>query len=289
MPGVKISVLIPAFNEEHSVAETVERVATTMDRGGSEYEIVVIDDGSSDATAERASLPGVRVLRHPCNAGYGRALKTGLRTAAGEWIAIVDADGSYPVEELQSLFERTPAFDMVVGARTGKHYRGSRMKWWGRLALQRLVHFVAGTTVPDVNSGMRVFRKSIALANLHRIGNGFSFTTTLTLVMLLEGHFVSYLPIDYRERVGPSKVKVGRDTLRTLQILVMAIVAYNPIKLFLFLVYLQALALVPCLVLDALVARGGHAGLILAIGAGMALFLFGLGLLADVVRRQPTT
>lgn len=289
MPSVKISVLIPAFNEERAVAETVARVAAAMDRSGSEYEVIVIDDGSSDATAERASRPGVRVLRHPCNAGYGRALKTGLRAAAGEWVAIVDADGSYPVEELHSLLERTPAFDMVVGARTGKHYWGSTMKWWGRLALQRLVRFVAGTTVPDVNSGMRVFRKSIALANLNRIGNGFSFTTTLTLVMLLEGHFVSYRPIDYRQRVGPSKVKVGRDTLRTLQILVMAVVAYNPIKLFLFLVYLQALALLPCLAVDALVAGGGHAGLILAMGAGTALLLFGMGLITDVLRRQPTT
>jgi glycosyltransferase involved in cell wall biosynthesis len=284
-----ISVLIPAYNEEQSIAETLDRVAAVLDRCDTEHEILLIDDGSSDGTAQQAARPLVRVLRHPQNAGYGRALKTGLRAAAGEWIAIVDADGSYPIEALPSLLQSIPEFDMVVGARTGRHYRGSALKWWGRVALRRLVHFVAGVAVPDVNSGMRVFRKSIALANINRIGNGFSFTTTLTLAMLLEGHFVRYLPIDYRERAGRSKVRLGRDALRTLQILVMAIVAYNPIKLFLLLAYLQALLLVPCVVADALLAGGAHLGLIVAIGATGSLILFALGLITDVLRRPPTT
>lgn len=288
MQALKISVLVPAYNEEPTIAETADRVKAALDRTDASYEIIVIDDGSSDCTAQRAALPGVRVLRHPCNAGYGRALKTGLRAATGDWIAIVDADATYPIEALPSLLQRIPEFDMVVGARAGANYRGSRAKWWGRLALQRLVHFVAGVTVPDVNSGMRIFRKSIALANINRIGNGFSFTTTLTLAMLLEGHFVLYSPIEYHRRVGPSKVRLGRDTLRTLQILVMAVVAYNPIKLFLLLALLQTLVIAPCLLADAVLARGVHLGLILAIGSTGALILFGLGLITDVLRRQPT-
>jgi glycosyltransferase involved in cell wall biosynthesis len=285
---MKVSVLIPAFNESEAVRNTVERVHRTMRGLGLDYETIVIDDGSSDETATQASAEGVRVLRHPANAGYGRALKTGLRHASGDWVAIVDADGSYPIEELPRLLAEIPGFDMVVGARTGERYRGSKMKWWGRQLLERMVHFVTGVRVPDVNSGMRVFRKTIALANINRIGNGFSFTTTLTLAMLLEGHFVLYVPISYLARVGSSKVQLRRDTLRVLQILVMAVVSYNPIKLFLLLVYLQALALIPCLIADVLLAGGAHVGLISVIGSASALLLFGMGLITDVLRRLPT-
>jgi len=285
---MKVSVLIPAFNESAAVRNTVERVRSTMTGLGLDYETIVIDDGSSDETATQATVEGVRVLRHPANAGYGRALKTGLRHASGDWVAIVDADGSYPIDELPLLLAKIPAFDMVVGARTGERYRGSRMKWWGRQLLERMVHFVTGVKVPDVNSGMRVFRKTIALANINRIGNGFSFTTTLTLAMLLEGHFVLYVPISYLARVGSSKVQMRRDTLRVLQILVMAVVSYNPIKLFLLLVYLQVLALIPCLIADVLLAGGAHVGLISAIGSAAALLLFGMGLITDVLRRLPT-
>jgi glycosyltransferase involved in cell wall biosynthesis len=230
-------------------------------------------------------MAGVRVIRHPANGGYGRALKTGLRGAAGDWIAIVDADGSYPIEQLPRLLAHVPQFDMVVGARSGVHYQGSVFKGWSRKVLGYLVRFVAGVSVPDVNSGMRVFRRDIAIANIDRIGNGFSFTTTLTLAMLLQGHFVHYVPIDYLARIGRSKVRVPRDTLRMLQILVMAVVSYNPLKLFLLLGYLQAIALVPCLVVDVLLAGGQHAGVIGAIGTASGLVLFAIGLTTDVLRR----
>ena len=118
-------------------------------------------------------------------------------------------------------------------------------KWAGRRALQALVRFVCGVRVPDVNSGMRVFRKAIALDHLGSIGNGFSFTTTLTLAMLLESHFVAYVPIAYGERTGKSKVVFRREILRVLQILTMAVVAYNPIKLFLLLAGVASSAACP--------------------------------------------
>jgi hypothetical protein len=132
---------------------------------------------------------------------------------------------------------------------------------------------------------MRVFRKAIALDHLDSIGNGFSFTTTLTLAMLLESHFVAYVPIAYGERTGASKVVVRREILRVLQILTMAVVAYNPIKLFLLLAGLALIGGLPTLGVDALVARGTHAGLILAVTGCTALVLFGLGLVADLLRR----
>lgn len=282
---MRVSVLVPAYNEAGAIRATLERIVATMKDTGLEHETIVIDDGSNDETAERAAVAGAQVIRHPANGGYGRALKTGLRSAAGDWIAIVDADGSYPIEQLPRLLAHVPQFDMVVGARSGVHYRGSLFKGWGRRILGHMVRFVAGVSVPDVNSGMRVFRRDIAIANIDRIGNGFSFTTTLTLAMLLHGHFVHYVPIEYLARIGRSKVRVSHDTLRMLQILVMAVVSYNPIKLFLLLGYLQALALVPCLVADALLSGGQHVGVIGAIGSASGLLLFAIGLTTDVLRR----
>jgi polyisoprenyl-phosphate glycosyltransferase len=286
-PDVKVSILIPAYNEGVSIQGTVERAQAAARRAGLDCEIVVIDDGSTDDTGAKARGCAVTVLDHPQNAGYGRALKTGLRHASGDWIAIVDADGSYPVEALPELLAYVPHFDMVVGARTGTHYRGSSAKWVARVALQAMVRFVCGVRVPDVNSGMRVFRKSIALEHIASIGNGFSFTTTLTLAMLLEGHFVAYVPIDYRARVGKSKVVVHHELLRVLQILTMAIVTYNPIKLFLVLVGATLLGALLALGLDVWVARGAHAGLIVMLSACTALLLFALGLVTDILRRLP--
>jgi glycosyltransferase involved in cell wall biosynthesis len=284
---VFLSALIPAFNEESSVSGTIAAIRQTLTGVGIEHEIIVIDDGSTDGTGKTAEAAGAKLLRHPANGGYGRALKTGLREAAGEWVVIADADGSYPTEKIPELLGFVPAFDMVVGARSGTHYRGSLFKWWGRKVLTMMVRFVTGVNVPDVNSGLRVFRKAVALRNLDRIGNGFSFTTTLTLAMLLEGHFIRYVSIPYHARVGRSKVRFRRDVLRTLQIVVVAIVAYNPIKLFLLLVQACLVIALGCLVLDAVLARGTHAALILAVMGGTAVLVFSLGLIADLLRRLP--
>ena len=237
-----LSVLIPAYDEAESIAAVVARARETMEASGVPYELIVIDDGSSDGTGERAKADGVRVIRHPRNAGYGRALKTGIRESRYPWCAIVDADGSYPVEKLPELLAHVPVYDMVVGARTGSIYWGSFGRRLLRTALLRLVQFVAGTSVPDVNSGFRIFRKDVALAHSARISSGFSFTTTLTLAMILGEHFVHYVPIEYRPRVGKTKVRLRRDILRMLQILVQAVLFYNPLKAFLALCFVSVLA-----------------------------------------------
>lgn len=281
----RVTVLIPAFNEASAIADTVARARTALQAAGLEGQIVVINDGSTDGTGAAAAATGAEVLNHPTNGGYGRALKTGVRHASGDWIAIMDADGSYPIEKLGALLSQIPNYDMVVGARQGLSYRGSLLKWQGRKALTALVRFVTGVAVPDVNSGMRVFRKSIALANLDRFSNGFSFTTTLTLAMFNQGHFVKYVPIPYAPRIGESKVRIGRDTLRTMQILVMAILAYNPIKLFLALTGLAAVpGLFGVIMVGAILGPGPAAFLATLVTFGL-FFLFGMGLVCDLLRR----
>lgn len=278
-----LSILIPAYNESDSIQTTIQQLRRVMDGLDNTYEIIVIDDGSQDNTAELARASGVRVIRHPANAGYGRALKTGMQHAAYEWCAIVDADGSYPLDDFPALLEHIPAFDMVVGARTGKIYWGPLGKRIGRYALRIMVNFVTGSSIPDVNSGMRIFRKDLALAHSARISSGFSFTATLTLAMLLEEHFVHYVPIGYSPRVGKSKVKILPDTLRMIQILTQAILFYNPLKLFLLIILAAVgVGLVAALLgvfLD--LAAGGW---ILFASILIAIVLGGMGFLAEAIR-----
>lgn len=263
-PGV--SILIPAYNEGECIQETIHEVRAVMDATGFCYELIVIDDGSKDGTAAQARAVGAEVISHPSNGGYGLSLKTGIRHAQYDWCAILDADGTYPVRQLPDLLNYIPDFDMVVGARTGKFYRGSYFKQVGRAFLTLAVNYVVGLRIPDVNSGMRVFRKDIAIAHTRRISAGFSFTTTITLAMLLEHHFVRYVPIDYYPRVGQSKVRFSTDTLRMIQIVSSAMLYYNPLKLFLMVCFLDLLV--------GLVMAGLLAGFVSLASAGIVLAIF---------------
>jgi glycosyltransferase involved in cell wall biosynthesis len=255
-----------------------------MDQSQIVYELLVINDGSKDDTGAIAEATGVRVIHHPTNGGYGRALKTGMRFAQYDWCAICDADGSYPIERLPDLIALTPAFDMVVGARTGKHYWGSSSKRVGRLILLRLVQFVVGRYIPDVNSGFRVFNKALALQHAHRISSGFSFTTTLTLAFLLDERFVKYVDVEYLQREGKSKVRIRRDSLRMLQILAQGILYYNPLKLFLLLCMLcMGLGLIMT-VLVTLVYSLGQALMLLALTLLATIIVGALGFIAEALR-----
>jgi len=229
-----ISVVIPAFNEQDAIAATVQAARDTLEAAGLEpFEVVVVDDGSTDATGERAAAAGARVLRHPANAGYGRSLKRGIEAARYDTIAITDADGTYPVDRLPDLHERYQAgFDMVVGLRRGSHYRGSWMKLALRRLLKFLVEYSAGSPVLDVNSGLRVFSRGTVLPYFPHLCDTFSFSTSLTLAYLMNGRFVTYVPIAYAKRIGSSKVRIFKDSLRTIQYIVEAVAYYNPLKFF---------------------------------------------------------
>lgn len=227
-----ISVVIPAFNEAGAIRQTVEQVRAAL--GSLAHEIIVVDDGCADATAEQATAAGARVLVHPHNMGYGAALKTGIRAAAFDTIVITDADGTYPNGEMPRLVgEMRKGFNMVVAARTGNHYRESLVKAPLRYLLKWLVEFTTGRRIPDVNSGLRVFSRSEIIPFLDHLCNTFSFTTSVTLAYMMSAKFVGYVPVTYHERVGRTKVHLVRDSLRTLQYIVQAILYYNPLKMFL--------------------------------------------------------
>lgn len=230
-----VSVLIPAYNEEASISDTINRIKVISEKENWDYEVIVIDDGSKDNTGQLAEAGGAKLIKHPQNIGYGLSIQHGIESSTKNLIALTDADGTYPIEELPNLVKMviSHGYDMSVGSRTGKEYKRGIWKYPARIVFKLLAEFVAGRRIPDINSGLRVMRKEKLLPHYKRTCYGFSFTTSITLIFLLNGYFVAYTPIPYSKRSGKSKVKHFRDTLRTAQIMISVISYYNPIKLFL--------------------------------------------------------
>jgi glycosyltransferase involved in cell wall biosynthesis len=275
--GREVTMIIPAFNEAGHVAREIEAVRSTLEETGWTYEILLIDDGSTDGTAEAAAVTGVRVLRRARNLGYGASLKLGTAHAQYGWILITDADGTYPVESIPGLLAAAPESDMVIGARVGKsvHVPFARRpaKWFLRV----LASYLAGEPLPDLNSGLRLMRKSLIERYLHLLPQGFSFTTTITLAAACNGHAVTYVPINYKARLGKSKIRPRHAFDFTLLIL-RTIVFFNPLKVFIPLGAAVAVAGVAKLVYDIIVGNLSESAVLALLAA---LVIWSVGLLAD--------
>jgi polyisoprenyl-phosphate glycosyltransferase len=278
----RVTVIIPAYNEEGAIASVLDAVhALPLDT-----DVIVIDDASTDRTGEIArSHHDVRVLHHPLNRGYGRSVKDALSHAETDIIIVTDADGTYPIEKIPELLEKfQEGFDMVVGARHGSAYRGNFLKMPARIVFKAMVEFITGRHIPDINSGLRVFHKSTVQKYLPDICDGFSFLTTITLVYLLTGKTVTYVPIAYHSRIGHSKVRIIRDTLRTLQYITEVAAIYNPLKLFLLLCVLL-IALAGACLLHSIITASAVTFLSAVIFAATSCMVFALGLIAVSFRR----
>lgn len=227
----KVSTIIPAFNEEGGIGPVIKGLQAVLEPNTAEYEIIVIDDGSSDKTAQEAQEAGAKVIRHPANRGYGRALLSGIDEARHEWILMTDGDGSYPPEEATKMLAGIPRFDMVIGTRQGRLFWGSPMKAFLRWMYLTMAGIVVGESIPDANSGMRIFRLSSFKESMPFFCLGYSFSTTMTLSFINAGAFVLHQPINFVARTGSSKVRFIRDILRTLQIMAQVILYFNPLKL----------------------------------------------------------
>ena len=228
-----ISVVIPAHNESKSIRRVLEEIREPLSRAGLPSEVIVVDDGSTDGTGDLAREAGVRVVAHGGGRGYGAALKTGMEQASHDMILIMDADGTYPPGAIPRLVEESRSHDMVVAARVAEdvHIPLIRrpMKW----LLTKLANYLAGIRIPDLNSGMRIFRKEVAQRFLYLLPAGFSFTSTLTLAMLCNGYRVAYVPINYMKREGRSKIRPFPDTVNFIQLIVRTALYFNPLKVFL--------------------------------------------------------
>jgi len=228
------SVIVPAFNEEHGLPDTIDRLIQLLKETERDWELIIVDDGSTDATGAVArSASGVRVLTHSRNAGYGASLKTGIQYAKHPLIVICDADGSYPIETIPHLLDLCADADMVVGSRTGSTIRSQRLRMFSKWFLVRFAEWITRRPIPDLNSGLRVFRKSVAQRFLRIFPDGFSFTTTITLATLTNRYRVVYEPIEYHPRIGSSKIRPIRDTLGFLQLILRTGIYFAPLRIFL--------------------------------------------------------
>jgi glycosyltransferase involved in cell wall biosynthesis len=230
--GRAVSIVIPAFNEENGVARVVQHIRTILTQAGWTHEIIVVDDGSEDATAERARDAGATVLRHISNRGYGASLKTGIVAAEHEFICITDADGTYPAERIPELLQGLETADMVVGARIGKKVAIPLVRKPAKWVLNQLANYITASKIPDLNSGLRAFRRDAARQYFHFLPDQFSFTTTITMAMHCDKYAVCYVPIDYAKRTGKSKIVPWDAANFAILILRMAML-FRPLRVFL--------------------------------------------------------
>ena len=231
-PQVDVAVVIPAFNEAGGVGAIVDRVRRSLGGTPFTFDVVVVDDGSSDETAFEAEAHGARVIRRAENGGYGSALKAGIHATRSEYVVITDADGTYPPELIPVLLERAESEDMVVGSRAMTDVSIPMIRRPAKMFLGALASYLSGRRIPDLNSGLRVMRRSTLMQFIQLLPSGFSFTSTITLAMLCTQHRVRYIPVACSPRVGSSKIR-PRDFTAFLMLVLRTVVLFNPLKVFL--------------------------------------------------------
>ncbi len=284
----EFTVVIPCYNEQAAIIPTLEQLAESL-KGNEHYEILVVNDGSTDGTAQAlnaasAGLTNVRILSHEQNRGYGAALKTGIRAASSEYIAIIDADGSYPTDRIREFVGLCKDYDMVVGARVGTDVTYSRVRSIPKYLLQKWVSWIAGQSVPDINSGLRAFRKSTVQDVFGVLSNRFSFTISLTLAMLTRNRPTLFVPISYKSRIGRSKIQPIRDTARFALIVLRTGTYFAPARAFTPIFGLLFIVGVACLVYDVFVLHDltDKTLLMFLFSGNIAMF----ALLADMIDKR---
>jgi glycosyltransferase involved in cell wall biosynthesis len=224
----RTSIVIPAFNE----ATSLRSLVAALLGASAWHEVLVIDDGSTDATADEASAAGARVIRHPYNKGNGAAVKTGVREATGRFILIVDADGQHRPTDATRLVSHLDAYDLVIGARSGRSH-ANLVRRLGNDLLNRVAGYLTERPVPDLTSGFRAAKRECLLEFLHLLPNGFSTPTTTTMAFMKAGYSVRFEPVETARREGQSKIRLGPDGVRFFLILLKVITIFSPLRIFL--------------------------------------------------------
>jgi len=233
-----VTVVLPCYNEEQHVVAEVERICAALDASPYSYELVAIDDCSTDRTLEllreaESRLPHLQVVAFPRNGGSGTARRIGTQNARGEIVVWTDADMSYPNELIGGLVERLltdPAVDQVVGARTSEQGRQKLLRVPAKWFIRKIAERLSNTPIPDLNSGLRAFRKDVAQPYLRLLPPGFSCVTTITLAFLSNQHAIAYEPVPYSRRSGTSKFHPLRDAYRYLLQVFRMVMYFNPLR-----------------------------------------------------------
>ena len=283
-----VTILVPAYNEEQGIRGVLERLAA-LDLGRP-IEILVVNDGSTDGTADvlvemQSRLAQLRVIHQRSNRGYGASLKVGFKSAAYDVVVITDADGTYPEDRIADLVACIDAgAEMAVGERAGEDVHIPLVRRPAKAILRGLASYLAGTPIPDLNSGLRAFRRELVLAYRPILPQGFSFTTTITLAALTNHHRVEYVTINYAHRAGSSKIRPLRDTLGFTSLIIRTVMYFNPLKVFYPVASVVALAFLGSLYYDIVVSKDlGDKTVLLFVAAVQIL---SIGLLADLIEKR---
>jgi glycosyltransferase involved in cell wall biosynthesis len=223
-----VSVIIPAYNEAGVIGDVVSALAGS----GPWREIIVVDDGSSDATGQQAAAAGACVVAHPYNKGNGAAVKTGIRRATGEFVLIIDGDGQHHPADARRLVSRLGEYDLVVGARAAAS-QATLARKFGNALLNGMAGYLTGRKIPDLTSGFRGARRECLREFLHLLPNGFSTPTTTTLAFIKAGYNVAFEPSQARSRTGTSKIRLARDGAKFLVIILKIVTLFSPLRVFL--------------------------------------------------------
>lgn len=282
-----ISIVIPAYNEEKAIKQTLDEIIKVIKENKQlkNSEIIVINDGSTDNTKSILEKFDIIVINNPHNMGYGYSLKKGIIAAKNKLIVTIDADGTYPFSYITEMInKKEEGYDLVVGARSGKYYKGSIFKNLCRKLLKKLVEYVSDKKIKDVNSGFRIFDKKTVTKYLDVFCNTFSFSTSQTLCYTMNCLFVGYIDIPYNKRYGKTKVKFFKDSIKSLRYIIELSIYYNPLKIF-------SLLTIICIFLSIIGFLFSHyikikAGYILGIGGLLlSIIIFSLGLLAVLLKQ----
>ena len=278
----KLSIIIPAYNEAQSILGVVKNIQNCC--SSIDYEIIVIDDGSTDGTKETIGIPEIKIYQNKYNIGYGASIKAGVRKASHNIICITDADGTYPanrIPDLLKIFIENDA-DMVVGARPWNKIEFKRRL--AKFIIHKFSELLLSHQIPDMNSGLRLFKKDIFNEFLNILPDGFSLTSTLTLAFSFYGYDTIFEPIEYFERIGKSKIHPTKDTLNFIQLILRTIIYFNPLKIFLPPAILFILVGFFLILFQLILLQNITSITIIILFSGMQLLA--IGLLADLISRK---
>jgi len=275
----KISIIMPAFNEADAIGEVLDNLLPVAKENN--WDVIVVDDGSNDDTAEVAARHGAEVLKHHSNRGYGASLCTGVRATDAEIVVFMDSDGQHNTDDIPRLLEHIEQYDMVAGARTRDSHVDLRRRP-GKKVLRWFADYLAKEKIPDINSGFRAFKRNLLLRYLHLMPEGFSFSTTSTLAMLKGGHRIKWIPIKTTKRVGTSTVKQLKHGPETIMLILRLTVLFDPLRVFLPVSGILILLAAVMTTINFIMYRRAVPASAIFLGIS-AVIVFMLGLLTDQV------